>query len=57
MLKKSSQELIHQIGQSLAWNIYRTRRLKYVQIKFLGSKKCGQPKEAKLYIGLYSKNV
>jgi len=38
MLKKlSSQELLHQIEQYLAWSFPRTRRVKCVQIKFLGS--------------------
>jgi len=33
MLKKySSQELLHQIGQYLAWNIPRTKRFEFVQI-------------------------
>jgi len=33
--KSSSQELLHQIGQCLAWSIPRTRRFKFVQIKSL----------------------
>jgi len=37
MLKNSSQELLHQMGQYLAWTIPRTRRFKFIQIKFLGS--------------------
>jgi len=37
MLKKSSQELLHHVGQYLAWIIPRTRRFKIVQIKSLGS--------------------
>jgi len=38
MLKKhSSQELLHQIGQYLAWSFPSKRRFKSVQIKFLGS--------------------
>jgi len=37
MLKKSSsQELLHQMGQYLAWSIPRTERFKFVQ-KSLGS--------------------
>jgi len=35
--KTSSQELLHQMGQYLAWIIHRTRRFKGVQIKSLGS--------------------
>jgi len=34
--KSSSQELLHQMGQYLAWIIPRKRRFKFVQIKFLG---------------------
>jgi len=38
MLKNySSQDLLHQMGQYFAWIIPRTIRLKYVQIKSLGS--------------------
>jgi len=38
MLKTiSSQELLHEMGQYLAWIIPRTRRFKFVQIKSLGS--------------------
>jgi len=37
MLKKSSKEMLHQIGQYLAWNFPRTRRFKSVQMKCLGS--------------------
>jgi len=37
MLKKSSRELLHQIGQCLAWSIPRTERFKFVQMKSLGS--------------------
>jgi len=38
MLKiSSSQELMHQIGQYLAWSIPGTERFKFVQIKSLGS--------------------
>jgi len=37
MLKKSSQELLHQIRQYLAWRIPGTRRFKIVQMKSLGS--------------------
>jgi len=38
MLKKSSsQELLHQIGQYLAWSFTRTRRFKFVQMKSIGS--------------------
>jgi len=38
MLKKySSQELLHQMGQYLAWIISRTKRFNFVQIKSLGS--------------------
>jgi len=33
----SSQELLHQIGQYLEWSIPRTERLKFVQMKSLGS--------------------
>jgi len=34
MLKKSSsQELLHQMGQYLAWSIARTERFKFVQMK------------------------
>jgi len=37
MLKKcSSQELLHQNGQYLAWSIDRTGRFKFVLIKSLG---------------------
>jgi len=36
-LKESSQELLPQMGQYLAWIIPRTRRLKFVQIKSLRS--------------------
>jgi len=35
--KCSSQDLLHQMGQYLAWIIPRTRRFKFVQIKSLGS--------------------
>jgi len=35
-LKKSSQELLCQMGQYLAWIIPRTRRFKFIQIKSLG---------------------
>jgi len=37
MLKKSSQELLHQIGQYLVWSIPRTSRFKLVQMNSLGS--------------------
>jgi len=38
MFKKcSSQDLLHQMGQDLAWNIPRTRKFKFVQIKSLES--------------------
>jgi len=33
----SYQELLHQIGQYLAWSISRTRRFNVVQMKSLGS--------------------
>jgi len=45
--KSSSQDLLHQIGQYLAWSIPRTRRFKFVQIKSLGSQ-MAQPQELKL---------
>jgi len=32
----SSQELLHQIRQYLAWSIPRNRRFKFVQTKSLG---------------------
>jgi len=35
--KKSSQELLHQIGQYLVWITSRTRRFIFVQMKSLGS--------------------
>jgi len=35
ILKKSSQELLHQMGQYLARSIPRTRRFRFVQIKGL----------------------
>jgi len=35
--KSSSQELLHQIGQYLAWSIPRTRKIKFVQMKSLES--------------------
>jgi len=38
MLKKySSQDLLHQMGQYLAWSFPRTRRFKFVQMNSLGS--------------------
>jgi len=38
MLKKaSSQELLHEIGQYLAWSIPRTKRFNFITIKSLGS--------------------
>jgi len=38
MIKQcTSPEPLHQMGQYLTWNIPRTRKLKYVQIKSLGS--------------------
>jgi len=37
MLKKPSQELLHQMGQYLARNIPWTWRFTFVQIKSLGS--------------------
>jgi len=38
MLKKSSsKELLHQIGQYLAWIVPGARRFKFVQMKSLGS--------------------
>jgi len=33
----SSKELLHQMGQYLAWIIPRTRKFKFVQMKSLGS--------------------
>jgi len=37
ILKKSSSlELLHQMGQNLAWSIPRTGRFKFVQIRSLG---------------------
>jgi len=37
MLKKMfSRELLHQMGQFLAWIIPRTRRFKFVQMTSLG---------------------
>jgi len=35
--KSSSREQLHQIGQYLAWNIPRTKRFNFVQIKSLVS--------------------
>jgi len=35
--KSSSQELLYQMGQYLAWNIPRTRTFKFVQMESLGS--------------------
>jgi len=35
--KSSSQELLHQMGQYLAWSIPKTRKFKFVQMKSLGS--------------------
>jgi len=37
MLKTSSQELLHQIRQYVAWIIPMTRRFQFFQIKSLGS--------------------
>jgi len=37
MLKKSSKELLYQIGQYLAWSFPRTGRFNFVQIMSLGS--------------------
>jgi len=52
LLKKSSQELLHQVGQYLARSIPRSRRFKFVQIKPLGS--CMAPPQGlKLYIVIY----
>jgi len=34
--KSSSQELLHKMGQYLAWSIHWTRRFKFVQIMSLG---------------------
>jgi len=61
MLKKSSsQELLHQMGQYLAWSIPRTRRFKFVQIKSLGSQ-MAPPQGLKLLhcdiLGKYLKNL
>jgi len=33
----SSQELLHQMGQYLAWSNSWTRRFKFIQMKSLGS--------------------
>jgi len=35
--KASSQELLHEMGQYLAWSIPRTRKFKFVQMNSLGS--------------------
>jgi len=35
--KSSSQELLHQMGQYLAWSIPMTRRFRFVEMKSLGS--------------------
>jgi len=48
MLKKSSdEELLHQMGQYLAWSIPRTEGFKFIQMKSLGSQ-MAPPQELKL---------
>jgi len=50
MLKKpSSQELLHQMEQSLAWSIAGTRRFRFVQIKSLGLKMASPKRDTFLY--------
>jgi len=53
MLKKCySQELLHQIGQYLAWSFPGTRRFKFVQMKSLGSQ-MALPGGLNFYIVIY----
>jgi len=50
--KSSSQELLHQMGEYLAWSIPRTRTFKVVQMKSLGSQ-MALPQGLNFYIVIY----
>jgi len=53
MLKKSSsQELLEQMGQYLAWSIPRTERFKFVQMKSLRLQR-PHPRSLNFYIVIY----
>jgi len=54
--KSSSQELLHQIGQYLAWSIPSARKFKFVNIKSLGS--ClAPPRGLNFYMVIYREMI